>query len=105
MFMTPTLRNVATRHAYFHNGIFHKLQQVLDFYALRDLAPQKIYPLGPSGAVVKYDDLPPAYHANVDVTDPPFNRLRGAALAMTEQDESDLIAFLGTLTDGYRPGR
>jgi cytochrome c peroxidase len=105
MFMTPTLRNVATRHAYFHNGIFHKLQQVLDFYALRDLAPQKIYPLGPSGAVVKYDDHPPAYHANVDVTDPPFNRLRGAALAMTEQDESDLIAFLGTLTDGYRPGR
>ncbi|MET4016262.1 cytochrome c peroxidase [Bradyrhizobium sp. S3.2.12] len=30
MFLTPTLRNTATRHAFFHNGVFSTLEQVLD---------------------------------------------------------------------------
>ena len=44
MFITPTLRNVATRHVFFHNGVFTSLQQVMDFYAFRDVAPEKVYP-------------------------------------------------------------
>lgn len=43
------------------------------------------------------------YHANVDVSDPPFNRHPGDAPAMTARDEADIIAFLQTLTDGYVP--
>jgi cytochrome c peroxidase len=31
MFLTPTLRNVALRRVFFHNGVFHSLTQVLDF--------------------------------------------------------------------------
>lgn len=50
----------------------------------------------------KHDDLPRKYHSNVDVTDPPFNRHAGEKAAMTEQDEADIIAFLKTLTDGYK---
>jgi len=98
MFLTPTLRNVAARYVFFHNGMYHTLRQVLDFYAFRDVAPEKVYPHGP---VAKYDDLPPAARPNVDVTDPPFDRAPGERPAMTEREERDIIAFLGTLTDGY----
>ena len=101
MFITPTLRNVATRHVFFHNGVFRTLQQVMDFYAFRDVQPEKVYPRGPDGQVAKYDDIPPRYRANIDVVDPPFDRHPGDPPAMTEQDERDIIAFLRTLTDGY----
>ena len=102
MFATPTLRNVATRRAFFHNGAFQTLQQVMDFYNFRDTDPQKIYRRGPDGTVLKYDDIPVRFRANIDVADPPFDRSLGETPAMTAQDESDVIAFLQTLTDGYK---
>lgn len=103
MFKTPTLRNTAVRHAYFHNGVFHTLQQVMDFYDFRDINPEKVYPVGADGKVQKYNDIPAKYQANVDVADPPFNRHPGETPAMTAQDEADIIAFLQTLNDGYKP--
>ena len=103
MFLTPTLRNTATRHAFFHNGVFSTLEQVMDFYNFRDTNPDKVFRRAADGTVQKYDDLPQKYHANVDVTDPPFDRHLGDKPAMTEQDEADIIAFLKTLTDGYKP--
>jgi cytochrome c peroxidase len=105
MFASPTLRNVATRQVFFHNGVDHSLQQVLDFYDFRDTAPQKIYPRAADGTVAKLDDIPPRYRANLDVADPPFDRKLGDTPAMTAQDEADIIAFLKALTDGYRPAR
>jgi cytochrome c peroxidase len=102
MFATPTLRNVATRRAFFHNGVFQTLQQVMDFYNFRDTDPQKVYPRAADGTVLKYDDIPVRFRANVDVADPPFDRHPGETPAMTAQDESDIIAFLQTLTDGYK---
>ena len=36
-------------------------------------------------------------------SDPPFNRHLGDTPAMTAQDEADIIAFLKTLNDGYKP--
>jgi len=101
MFLTPTLRNTATRHVFFHNGVFRSLEQVLDFYNFRDTNPEKVYPRAADETVEKYDDLPAKYHANIDVTDPPFDRHLGEMPAMTEQDKADIIAFLKTLTDGY----
>lgn len=98
MFLTPSLRNVATRHAFFHNGVYHDLRAVLDFYNNRDVAPDKVYPPG-----ALFDDIPPRFRANIDVTDPPFNRHKGDAPAMTLEDEADIIAFLQTLTDGFLP--
>ncbi len=103
MFLTPTLRNTAIRRAFFHNGVFRSLQQVLDFYNFRDASPEKVYPRAADGSVQKYDDVPAKYHANVDVSDPPFDRHQGETPAMTAQDEVDIIAFLKTLTDGYQP--
>lgn len=105
MFLTPTLRNVATRQTFFHNGVFHTLQQVLDFYNFRDTDPQKVYPHGLNATVQKYDDIPGRFQANIDVVDPPFDRHLGETPAMTAQDETDIIAFLQTLTDGYKPDR
>jgi cytochrome c peroxidase len=103
MFKTPTLRNTAMRRTFMHNGVFHTLQEVMDFYNFRDTNPEKVYPVGADGKVQKYNDIPVQYHANVDVSDPPFNRHLGDAPAMTAQDEADIIAFLQTLTDGYKP--
>ena len=99
MFLTPTLRNAATRHAFFHNGVYQTLAAVLDFYTFRDSNPRRIYPR------VKYDDLPVAYRRNVDTTDAPFGRTPGARPPLTGQQERDIIAFLQTLTDGYKPPR
>jgi len=103
MFKTPTLRNTALRRAFFHNGVFHSLQEVMDFYNFRDTNPEKIYPVAADGQVAKFNDIPESYHANVDVTDAPFNRRLGDQPAMTAQDEADIIAFLKTLNDGYKP--
>jgi cytochrome c peroxidase len=103
MFLTPTLRNAATRDVFFHNGVYHSLKQVMDFYNLRDLQPEKVYPRDASGKVLKYDDMPAKYQANVDVTDAPFNRKPGDSLSMSNKDIDDIIAFLKTLTDGYKP--
>jgi cytochrome c peroxidase len=105
MFTTPTLRNVATRRVFFHNGVYHTLQQVLDFYNFRDTRPERIYPARADGGIDKFGDLPPPYRANVDVTDAPFDREAGAPVAMSAGDEADIIAFLKTLTDGYQPAR
>jgi cytochrome c peroxidase len=104
-FATPTLRNVATRHVFFHNGVYRSLQQVMAFYNFRDTEPWKVYPRGAGGSVRKYNDLPPRYDANIDVIDPPFDRTAGQPPPMTDADEADIIAFLKTLTDGYRPRR
>lgn len=101
MFTTPTLRNTARRHVFFHNGLYTTLQQVMDFYAFRDTDPARIYPKGKDGQVAKYNDMPPSSVTNVDVTDPPFDRHPGDEPAMNDQDRADIIAFLGTLNDGY----
>ncbi len=103
MFLTPTLRNVATRHVFFHNGVYHDLHQVLDFYNFRDTAPAKIFPTSPDGTVATFDDLPRNDWPNLDTADPPFNRHFGQPPAMSHGEEDDIIAFLRTLTDGYTP--
>jgi cytochrome c peroxidase len=99
MFLTPTLRNVATRRVFFHNGVYHSLRQVMNFYNLRDIDPEVIYPVATDGGVDKFDDLPPKYRSNVDTVDPPLDRKLGDKPPMTLQDERDIIAFLRTLTD------
>jgi cytochrome c peroxidase len=100
-FRTPTLRNVATRRAFMHNGVFHRLQDVLRFYAERDTRPGKWYSRAPDGSVSKFDDLPAQYHGNVDMQ-APFGQHRGDQPALSDQDLEDLAVFLNTLTDGYQ---
>jgi cytochrome c peroxidase len=105
MFLTPSLRNSATRKVFFHNGAFHTLEDVMDWYVNRDLQPERFYSKDASGKVVKYDDLPEKYRHNVDTTDGPFNRHPGDQAALNRQEMQDIIAFLGTLNDGYDSGK
>ena len=101
MFRTPTLRNAATRGVFFHNGVAHSLSDAVRFYAERDMKPASWYPRAGDGRVLKFDDLPPEFRANLD-TKAPFDRQAGDAPALSEEDIADIVAFLGTLTDGYR---
>ncbi|MCP3723139.1 c-type cytochrome [Paraburkholderia sp. CNPSo 3272] len=103
MFLTPTLRNSATRTVFFHNGVYHNLDDVMAFYNDRNTDPGKFYPHGPDGKIDKYDDIPPQFQKNVDVTDAPFDRKFGDKPAMTQSDIQDIIAFLKTLNDEPLP--
>ncbi len=94
-FKTPSLRNVATRKAYFHNGSFSSLEQVVRFYATRDTAPKQWY----QGR--KFDDLPQGLEANVNM-EAPFGGKPGDRPALNARDIADIVAFLKTLNDGYQ---
>jgi cytochrome c peroxidase len=87
-FRTPSLRNVATRRRFMHNGAFTSLAEVVRFYATRDVTPARWYPRGVP------DDLPAAYRDHLE-RGAPF----GATRRLSDQDVADLVAFLGTLTD------
>lgn len=100
LFKTPSLRNVALRSSFFHNGVFHRLEDVLDFYAQRDTHPARFYPRGEDGRVRKYDDLPEAYQANIN-TEAPFGARQQRQPTLSTAESADIIAFLRTLTDGY----
>ena len=96
-FRVPSLRNVAVRRAFFHNGQFHRLSEVLDFYVTRDTNPGKWYAKA-NGKTDPFDDLPAAYRKNVN-SDPPFGGKPGAPPALDKREIADVIAFLQTLTD------
>ncbi|WP_156804588.1 cytochrome-c peroxidase [Gallaecimonas xiamenensis] len=102
LFRTPSLRNVALRKHFFHNGAITSLHDAIAFYATRDTHPERWYPVGADGQVQKFNDLPKKYWKNINM-DPPFGGKPGDLPALSEQDISDIEAFLGTLTDGYQP--
>ena len=126
LFKTPTLRNIATRGAFFHNGVIHSLEQAVRFYNTRDTRPELWYPTvggraktkpDPDfpgyglitaqyvgGTVQKYDDLPASNRKNLDKQLPLDGRAAGSKNPMTEQQVSDLLCFLQTLTDDFHPG-
>jgi len=100
MFRTPTLRNVAQRTVFFHNGAVHSLADAVRFYAERDTRPGNWYPKDSDGKVRKFDDLPVRFADNVDMQGP-FGQRVGEAPVLSEADVADLVAFLKTLSDGY----
>jgi cytochrome c peroxidase len=99
LFKTPTLRNVATRKVFFHNGRFHSLREALRFYVSRDADPRLWYPASAMGAVEKFDDLPLSLRQNVDRGDAPLTRVAGDPPVWSDVEIEDVIAFLRTLTD------
>jgi cytochrome c peroxidase len=96
-FKMPTLRNVAERPAFMHNGFFTNLNEVVRFYSTRNTNPQHFY--GPSGVP---NDLPAQYRANIESIKAPFNRAPTAGALLTEPEINDIVAFLHTLSDGFR---
>jgi cytochrome c peroxidase len=97
-FKTPTLRNVARRQFFFHNGRFANLQDVMHFYVERDTNARRWYPTLAS-KLQKFDDLPTRYRDNVNMSDAPLNRSRGDRPALNDAEIGKVIAFLGTLSD------
>jgi len=95
LFRTPSLRNVAQRGVFFHNGVYTRLEDAVRFYALRDSAPDRIY-----GKGHRFDDLPRQYQANLN-RDRPFGAGPGGKPTLTEPEIADVVAFLKTLDDGY----
>ena len=81
----PTLRNVDKRpgnnftKAYLHNGVFKSLKEVVHFYNTRDV---ETWP-------------PPEVPQNVNTSEL-------GDLGLTEDQEDAIVAFMTTLSDGYR---
>jgi cytochrome c peroxidase len=98
-FKVPTLRNVAVRGPYFHNGAIVSLRDAVAFYATRDTDPKRWYPALKTGEADKFNDLPSAYKANVNVEEVPYDRKPGQKPRLDDRDVDALVAFLNTLTD------
>jgi cytochrome c peroxidase len=97
-FRTPSLRNVALRESFFHNGTFSNLRDAVRFYATRATSPEAWYPHQ------TFDDLPAKFHEYVNTDSPPYNRKRGDPPALSDAEIDAIVAFLGTLTDRDIPG-
>lgn len=97
-FRTPTLRNVATRSVFFHNGVVHTLRDAVAFYATRDTQPARWYGRGPDGSPRRFDDLPTEYRANVELG-APFAQRPGGSPSLSDEEIDAIVAFLETLTD------
>ena len=100
-FKVPTLRNVGVTAPYMHNGYFKSLRDVVSFYVTRDTDPARWYPCGADGAPAKFNDLPVAYHGNVNTSEVPYDRGPGDSPHLDAREIDDVVAFLETLTDGY----
>jgi len=78
-FKVPTLRNAAISAPYFHNGYFNTLEEVVHFYNKRD---RENFGSPEVPATVNHEEL--------------------GNLQLTKQEEADIVAFMKTLTDGYK---
>jgi cytochrome c peroxidase len=80
---------------FFHNGYIKSLKQLVHFYNTRDVYA---YPVTsghcPAGTTEKVDCWPmPEVRNNIDMT--------SGSLALTEEEENQLVKFLETLSDGF----
>jgi cytochrome c peroxidase len=98
-FKVPTLRNVATRQVFFHNGQIKTLRDAVAFYVSRDTQPEHWYPRKADKSVAKFNDLPVKYHANVNAEEVPYGGKRGGKPSLSDQEIEDIVSFLRTLND------
>ncbi|WNG23177.1 cytochrome C [Cystobacter fuscus] len=96
----PTLRNVDKRprpdfvKAYTHNGYFKSLKSIIHFYNTRDVLPVCL----PENPGTPGADCWPPPEVGLNV-----NTQEMGNLGLTPEEEDALVAFLGTLSDGYFP--
>ncbi len=100
-FKVPTLRNVATRKVFFHNGQVGSLREAVAFYVRRDTHPDEWYPRRAGGMVEKFDDLPASLRRNVNADEVPYDRKPGQRPRLSDAEIDDVVSFLRTLTDGH----
>ena len=93
-----TVRNVDMRpyptfvKAFMHNGYLKSLKEVVHFYNTRDKFAHCLQ--GSPGEKVTCWPAPEVL-ANLDMT--------VGNLGLTDEEENELVAFMQTLTDGYKP--
>jgi cytochrome c peroxidase len=96
-FQVPSLRNVAALPApgatrtFMHNGFFSSLPLIVHFYNTRDVLPRCT---GDTGIGVTCWPAPEVAANETTLI---------GNLGLSAHDEANLVAFLGTLTDGYTP--
>jgi cytochrome c peroxidase len=102
-FQTSTARDAAKVpypgfvKAYMHNGYLTSLKEVVHFYNTRDVYPFPVLSGNcPSGTVEKVTCWPMA-------EDPNNENTTIGHLGLTDAEENDIVAFLKTLVDGYKP--
>jgi cytochrome c peroxidase len=94
-FKSPSLRNVAVSGPYMHNGYFKTLRGVLDFYNTRDVKPRCADKFTSEANAEAQGCWPePEQTLNENTVDL-------GNLKLSDQDIDDMLAFLGTLTDGW----
>ena len=80
-FKVSTLRNIAVSAPYFHNGSMNTLEDVVHFYNVRDVAGSG-FPAAEVASTIDHEET--------------------GNLKLTPQEEKQIVAFLKTLTDGYK---
>ncbi len=94
-FKVPTLRNLQLTAPYMHNGYFASLEAVVEFYTTRDTKRLCPTPFITDSLALQINCWPePEVLKNV-------NRKELGKLQLSANESKDLVAFLGTLTDGY----
>jgi hypothetical protein len=127
LMLTPTTRETDKRptpdfvKAYMHNGVFKSLKQVVHFYNKRNIAvdakgnevafdlrvgpPSGTTPLFPPPEVLdnvqNVAGLTPAQAAAAGTTGVTASNGQVGNLGLSDQQENDLVAFLGALSDGF----
>jgi cytochrome c peroxidase len=111
LIQTPTVRNVDLRptptfvKAYMHNGVFKNLKTVVHWYNKRNIA------VNAQGQEVAFDlaQGPPTGFRRLFPPPEVLDNVQNSAgmlgcignLALTDQEENDLVAFLQILSDGF----
>jgi len=102
-FQTSTARNAAQVpyqgfvKAYMHNGYLTSLKEVVHFYNTRDVYPFHVLSGHcPKGTVEKVTCWPEPEDTNNE-------NMTIGKLGLTPEEEDDIVAFLQTLVDGFKP--
>jgi cytochrome c peroxidase len=94
----PTLRNVDKRPSegflkvYGHNGYFKNLKEVVHFYNTRDILPLSEAVTNPNPGINCWPK--PEVSKNI-------NKIETGNLGLSPEEESAIVEFLKTLSDGY----
>jgi cytochrome c peroxidase len=95
----PSLRNVDLRprpsfaKAFGHNGYFKSLEAIVHFYNTRDVLPTAEKVTNPNPGVNSW----PAPEVTVNI-----NKEELGNLGLTPEEEAAIVAFMRTLSDGYK---
>ncbi len=94
-FKVGTLRDISLTGPYGHNGYFNTLEQIVDFYNTRDVKPRCADPLTTVDRAEALGCWPAAEYPDT------VNHDELGNLGLTSAEVDDIVAFLGTLQDGW----